>query len=95
MIKRKLQAVINRLEDDKKAMQYLLKDKYKKRETIDTDILRDQYDNEVVDVDAYHIDLEIENINGCISTYDDCVGRLKMLIESINNNKLNKGDKNG
>jgi len=83
MHKRKIQAVINRIEDDKKAMQYLLKSKYKKRETIDTDVLRDQYDNEVVDVEAYHIDLEIENINGSISAYDDCVGRLKMLIESI------------
>jgi len=83
MHKRKIQAVINRIEDDKKAMQYLLKSKYKKRETIDTDVLRDQYDNEVVDVDAYHIDLEIESINGSISAYDDCVGSLKMLLESI------------
>jgi len=83
MIKRKLQAVINRLEDDKKAMQYLLKSKYKKREEVDVDVIKDQYGNEVVDVDAYHIDLEIENINGCISAYNDCVGRLKMLIESI------------
>tara|TARA_R110001599_G_scaffold39461_1_gene120732 strand:+ start:466 stop:732 length:267 start_codon:yes stop_codon:yes gene_type:complete len=83
MHKRKLQAVINRIEDDRKALQHLLKSKYKKRETIDTDVLRDQYDNEVVDVDAYHIDLEIDNIFGSISAYDDCVGRLKMLVESI------------
>tara|TARA_R110000824_G_scaffold330735_1_gene517495 strand:- start:174 stop:440 length:267 start_codon:yes stop_codon:yes gene_type:complete len=83
MHKRKIKAVINRIEDDRKAMQYLLKSKYKKREELDDEILYDQYEQHVIDVEVYHIDLEIESICGSVSAYDDCVGRLKMLIESI------------
>mgnify|MGYP003139645744 CR=1 FL=1 len=83
MHRRKLQAVINRIGDDVKALQNLLKSKYKKREELDNEELFDQYDQQVIDVEVYHIDLEIENINGCISAYDDSIGRLKMLKESI------------
>ena len=83
MHRRKLQAVINRLEDDVKALQHLLKSKYKKREELDDEELFDQYDQQVIDAEVYHIDLEIENLNGCISAYDDAIGRLKMLQESI------------
>jgi hypothetical protein len=84
MDKRKLQAVINRIQDDVNALETLLKSKYEKREQLDVDVIQDQYGNEVVDVDAYHIDLEIDNINGSIGAYEDVLKRLNMLKESIN-----------
>ena len=87
MDKRKLQAVINRIEDDVNALKYLLKSKYKKREQLDLSIVQDQYGHEVIFVDVYHIDLEIDNINGSIEAYEDVLKRLNMLKESI------KGDK--
>ena len=46
--------------------------------------MQDQYGHEVIDVDVYHIDLEIESINGNIGAYEDCIKRLNMLKESIN-----------
>ena len=89
MDKRKLQAVINRIEDDISALKHLLKSQYKRREQLDLniEIVQDQYGHEVIDVDVYHIDLEIDNINGSIGAYEDVLKRLDMLKESI------KGDK--
>ena len=83
MNQRKLQPVINRIEDDVNALKYLLKRKYKKREQYDLSIVQDQYGHEVIFVDVYHIDLEIDNINGSIEAYEDVLKRLNMLKESI------------
>tara|TARA_Y100000114_G_scaffold157042_1_gene186715 strand:- start:2039 stop:2296 length:258 start_codon:yes stop_codon:yes gene_type:complete len=83
MDKRKLQAVINRIEDDISALKHLLNSKYKKREQLDVETMEDQYGYEVIDVEVYHIDLEIESINGNIDAYEDVLKRLNMLKESI------------
>ena len=83
MDKRKLQAVINRIEDDISALKNLLNSQYKRREKIDVDVIVDQYDNEVIDVEAYHIDLHIECTKGNIDAYEDVLKRLDMLKESI------------
>ena len=85
MNKRKLQAVINRIQDDVSALETLLKSKYEKREQLDVETMEDQYGHEVIDVEVYHIDLEIESINGSIGAYEDVLKRLDMLIESIDN----------
>jgi len=85
MNKRKLQAVINRINDDVNALETLLKSKYEKREQLDVEIMKDQYDYEVIDLEVYHIDLEIESINGSIGAYEDVLKRLDMLKESIDN----------
>ena len=87
MDKRKLQAVINRIEDDISALKHLLKSKYKKREQLDVETMEDQYGYEVIDVEVYHIDLEIESINGNIGAYEDVLKRLDMLKESIKGGK--------
>ena len=84
MDKRKLQAVINRIEDDVSALNHLLKSKYKRREQLDLEIVQDQYGHEVIDVEVYHIDLDIESIKGNIGAYEDVLKRLYMLKESIN-----------
>lgn len=83
MNQRKIQAVINRIEDDVNALKYLLKSKYKKREEVDVDVIIETNFNEVVHVDVYHIDLEIERINANIEAYEDVLKRLNMLKESI------------
>ena len=83
MNKRKLQAVINRIEDDVNALKYLLKSKYKKREEVDVDVIIETNFNEVVHVDVYHIDLEIERINANIEAYEDVIKKVEMLKESI------------
>ena len=46
--------------------------------------MQDQYGHEVIDVDVYHIDIEIESIKGSIGAYEDVLKRLNMLKESIN-----------
>jgi hypothetical protein len=84
MDKRKLQAVINRIEDDISALKHWLKSQYKRREKVDVDVIVDQYDNEVIGVEAYHIDLHIECVRGNIDAYEDILKRLNMLKESIN-----------
>ena len=88
MDKRKLQAVINRIEDDINALKHLLKSQYKRRNKLELngydEVMQDQYGHEVVDVDVYHIDLEIDNIKGSIGAYEDVLKRLNMLKESIN-----------
>ena len=83
MDKRKLQAVINRIEDDISALKHLLKSQYKRREKVDVDVIVDQYDNEVIDIEAYHIDLHIECTKGNIGAYEDVLKRLNMLKDSI------------
>lgn len=83
MNKRKLQGLINRIEDDVNALKYLLKSKYKKREEVDVDVIIETNFNEVVHVDVYHIDLEIERINANIEAYEDVIKKVEMLKESI------------
>ena len=87
MNKRKLQAVINRIENDMSAIKHLLKSQYKRRENLKLDgydeVIQDQYGHEVIDTKVYHIDLEIENIKGNIGAYEDVLERLDMLKESI------------
>ena len=82
MNQRKLQAVINRIEDDISALKHLLKSQYKKREKVDDDVLVYQ-DDEYIDVEAYHIDLHIECTKGNIDAYEDVLKKLDMLKESI------------
>jgi len=83
MDKRKLQAVINRIEDDINALKHLLNSQYKRRDKVDVDVLVYQ-DDEYIDVEAYHIDLHIECTKGNIDAYKDVLKRLEMLKESIN-----------
>jgi len=54
------------IENDIKVYKHLLNKELEKREEVDVDVTEDQYGNEVVDVDAYHIDLEIEYLKGSI-----------------------------
>jgi len=61
----------------------LIEKKYDERETIDTDVLRDQYDNEVVDVDAYHIDLKIEYLKGSIGASKHIMQLIKDNIDNL------------
>jgi len=93
MDKRKLQAVINRLEDDINALKFILKKEYKERDKIVTNINSDieYYDEQVcenvVNSSIYEIDLEIESTKGCISANEDVLERLEMLKESIKGEK--------
>ena len=86
MDKRKLQAVINRIEDDMNAIKHLLKSDYKRRDKVDVDVLVYQ-DDEYIDVEAYHIDLHIESAKGHIGAYEDVLKKLNMLKESIKGGK--------
>jgi len=61
----------------------LIEKKYDERETIDTDVLRDQYDNEVVDVDAYHIDLKIEYLKGSIGASKHIMQLIKDNVDNL------------
>tara|TARA_R100000805_G_C3546155_1_gene59568 strand:- start:142 stop:396 length:255 start_codon:yes stop_codon:yes gene_type:complete len=61
----------------------LIEKKYDERETIDTDVLQDQYDNEVVDVDAYHIDLKIEYLKGSIGASKHIMQLIKDNIDNL------------
>lgn len=68
------------IENDINAYKHLLNKKYDKREEVDVDVTEDQYGNEVVDVDAYHIDREIEFLKGSI-------GASEHIIQLIKDNK--------
>ena len=75
------------IENDINAYRHLLNKLYNKREEVDVDVTEDQYGNEVVDVDAYHIDIEIKYLKGSIGASEHI---MQMLKESINNNKINR-----
>jgi len=61
----------------------LIEKKYDEREKVDVDVLRDQYDNEVVDVDAYHIDLKIEYLKGSIGASKHIMQLIKDNIDNL------------
>ena len=83
MIKRKLQAVINRLSDDKGMLKRALNDYYNVREEVDLGQMFDSNGDEVVNVETYHIDLKIESAGGYVEGLDEAIKRLEMLKESI------------
>jgi len=62
---------------------HLIEKKYDKREEIDVDVIVDQYDNEVIDVDAYHIDLEIEFLKGSIGASKHIMQLIKENIDNL------------
>tara|TARA_B100000475_G_scaffold45554_1_gene30216 strand:- start:219 stop:440 length:222 start_codon:yes stop_codon:yes gene_type:complete len=68
---RKIKGVISRIESDKTYWKYELRNSIDEREAIDTE------------VEAYELDLQIENIRGYISGLDRALDKLKMLSESI------------
>ena len=50
---------------------------------MEVDVLRDQYDNEVIDVDAYHIDLEIEHLKGSIEVSEHIIELIKENTDNL------------
>tara|TARA_R110002020_G_scaffold350245_3_gene563698 strand:+ start:806 stop:1060 length:255 start_codon:yes stop_codon:yes gene_type:complete len=70
------------IKNDMNVYKHLLNKKYDEREEVDVDVTEDQYGNEVVDVDAYHIDLKIEYLQGSI-------GVSKHIMELIKENTDN------
>lgn len=62
---------------------HLLNKKYDKREEVDVDVTEDQYGNEVVDVDAYHIDLEIEHLKGSIEVSEHIIELIKENTDNL------------
>jgi hypothetical protein len=74
-------SVINRLNDDMSALNHTLKSKYDEREKIDVDVIIESSFNEVVDVDAYHIDLEIEYLTGSIEAHKHIEHHITQLIK--------------
>jgi len=50
---------------------------------VEVDVLRDQYDNEVIDVDAYHIDLEIEHLKGSIEVSEHIIELIKENTDNL------------
>ena len=91
MDKRKIQSVINRIENVMNAIKHLFRSQYKRREKLELngydEVMQDQYGHEVIDTEVYHVDLHIECAKGNIGAYEDVLKRLNMLKESI------KGDK--
>tara|TARA_R100001463_G_scaffold136609_1_gene202530 strand:+ start:3447 stop:3707 length:261 start_codon:yes stop_codon:yes gene_type:complete len=85
MIKRKLQAVINRFSDDKAHIKRALKDWYNEREEVDLGQMFDSNGDEVVNVETYHIDLKIDRAEGYVEGLDEAIKKLEMLKESIKN----------
>jgi len=43
----------------------------------------DQYDNEVIDVDAYHIDLKIEYLKGAVGASKHIMQLIKENIDNL------------
>ena len=84
MNNKKIKILIRSIKTDIHAYNHLLNKLYEKREGVDVDVLRDQYDNEVIDVNAHHIDIEIEYLKGSIGASEHI---MQMLKESINNNR--------
>jgi hypothetical protein len=76
--------IIEDIKMDINSYKYLLDKLYKKRERLDDEILYDQYDQHVIDVEVYHIDLEVEYLKGSIGASEHII---QLMINS-------KGDKN-
>ena len=85
MNNKKINILIRSIKADINSYNHLLNKLYNKREEVDVDVTEDQYGNEVVDVDAYHIDIEIKYLKGSIGASEHI---MQMLKESINNNTI-------
>ena len=90
MHKRKIQAVINRIEDELKISKNRLRREMKEREDI-TDNPSDrfrqysEYTNELHS-ELYEIDIEIESMRGFIQGLEYALEKLDMSKEAINKN---------
>ncbi len=82
MIKRKLQAVINRLEDDKGFITRALKDWYNEFNEADSNFERIS-DTWEISEEMFELDRKIENAEGYVEGLDDAIKKLEMLKESI------------
>ena len=82
MIKRKLQAVINRLEDDKGFIKRAIKDWYNEYEEEDSNFERIS-DTWEISEEMFELDRKIESAEGYIEGLNDAIKRLEMLKESI------------
>tara|TARA_R100000742_G_C4229926_1_gene51730 strand:+ start:268 stop:525 length:258 start_codon:yes stop_codon:yes gene_type:complete len=84
MIKRKLQAVINRLEDDKAHIKRALKDWYNEFDEADSNFERIS-DTWEISEEMFELDRKIESAEGYVEGLDEAIKRLEMLKESIKN----------
>ena len=82
MIKRKIQAVINRLEDDKGFVKRGLNDWYNEFNEADSNFERIS-DTWEISEEMYELDRKIENAEGYVEGLDDAIKKLEMLKESI------------
>ena len=82
MIKRKLQAVINRLEDDKGFIKKALNDWYDEFNEADSNFERIS-DTWEISEEMFELDRKIENAEGYVEGLDDAIKKLEMLKESI------------
>jgi hypothetical protein len=82
MIKRKLQAVINRLSDDKGMLKRALNDYYDEREEAELDFepISDTWE---ISEQMYELDRKIESAEGYVEGLNEAIKRLEMLKESI------------
>ena len=82
MIERKLQAVINRLSDDKGMLKRALNDYYNEREEAELDFEPISDTWEISEV-MYELDRKIESAEGYIEGLNDSIKKLEMLKKSI------------
>ena len=82
MIERKLQAVINRLSDDKGMLKRALNDYYNEREEAELDFepISDTWE---ISEEMFEIDRKIESAQGYVEGLDEAIKKLEMLKESI------------
>ncbi len=81
-MKRKIQAVINRLEDDKGFIKRAIKDWYNEYEEADSNFER-MLDTWEISEEMFEIDRKIESAEGYVEGLDEAIKRIKMLKESI------------
>jgi hypothetical protein len=81
-MKRKLQAVINRFEDDKGMLERALNDFYNEREEAELDFepISDTWE---ISEEMYELDRKIESAEGYVEGLNEAIKRLEMLKESI------------
>ena len=81
-MKRKLQAVINRLSDDKGMLKRALNDYYNEREEAELDFepISDTWE---ISEKMYELDRKIESAEGYVEGLDDAIKKLEILKESI------------
>jgi hypothetical protein len=82
MWRKKMDNIIKDIKMDINAYKHLLDKLYKKRERLDDEILYDQYDQHVIDVEVYHIDLEVEYLKGSIGASEHII---QLMINNTDN----------